>query len=162
MTKKNNIERIKPGKVISDAELSTENAVEIIKDRLAMVSQHSFGIRYADIDDDLQSTQKKFQIEWSRSFSVGCTLYVGLHPDLSMYERWSELLAKGVVKEPEDAMPKRYIFKAEINWAGTSRSTAEATASIALYQEAVNIAADLEAALGDTIIGTNLIYGEDI
>jgi hypothetical protein len=78
-------------------------------------------------------------VEVERGWAVSATLYVRMERD---YDR--------VVTNPDNSDQKafHYTLKTEVSWSGTSRSIAEATASVKLYQELIELAAEIEATIG--------------
>src|SRR3954471_14755095 len=87
----------------------------------------------ADLRGRVENGTDYLNIEWSRSFGVGCSLSIGLRA--------------GRVEREEE----RVIYHArpvvEVNWSGTSRSPAESMAAIALYQHVTQLACLVETVL---------------
>lgn len=81
------------------------------------------------------SSEYRSTVQVERAWGVGATVYFS-------YDRSSDALVN-----PDDSNQRVYTYslKVEISWSGTSRSLAEATASIALYRELTEMAAEVEA-----------------
>lgn len=86
-------------------------------------------------------------LEWRRSFSTSCGLYVRFDRDLDYAGR--DAVKDGKAK----TYAERWIPTVEVTWSSTGRSVSQATAAIALYQQVTRLAAEIEARLGDESIG---------
>ena len=101
-----------------------------------------------------------------RSWGVGCDIYVNFH--------YGTLTAASLTENRDGTWglcaPRRkknggsvikiptYRVEVSVNWSATSRDVATAQACVALYQECVNIAAEIQSALGSE----NIYHEQDL
>jgi len=78
------------------------------------------------------------RVEVERAWAVGATLYIRME---------TEYDSKIVNPDDDTQAVGRYAVHTELSWSGTSRSIAEATASVAVYNELIAAAAEIEAVM---------------
>lgn len=94
-------------------------------------------LRY--VDERVEGGADFLSVDWERSFAVGCSLDISL-------QRGRLEIEKG--DGGADTRAIHHIHaRVNVSWSGTGRSTAEASAAIALYQQVTQLACLLEAML---------------
>jgi hypothetical protein len=113
--------------------------------------QASSGITSGEADSKVQDIVKSFNLR-------GANLQGGYHGSVevrrgddvqaTLYIRWDR--EDDIVENPDNPNHRvwRYRMHTELSWAGTSRSIAVAVANVKLYQELIELAAELEAVMG--------------
>jgi hypothetical protein len=81
-------------------------------------------------------------LEWERAWTVSCTLSVTFDSEREREEKDGETVSVTYLTTP----------KFSVSWGSTGRTTAQAQASVVLYQQIINLAALLEAACSGTWI----------
>jgi hypothetical protein len=131
---------------------STEEAAKLV---ISMLREHALDIKgmmpYARErlvkEPDGEQVTIHWSVEWSRAFSVGCTLYV-------------RFVSADFVRGTKYLM-NTYTPQIEVNWSGTGRSVAASLAAIELYKEVTALAALIEARLAEVhSIGTASLLTE--
>ncbi len=110
-------------------------ALEVLRHHLQLIPglRTSADNAIADIWAQVDAGRDYLNIEWDRSWGVGCSLSVSMrHNGIEREETRIVYHSKAVV---------------EVGWSSTCRSGAEAMAAIALYQQVAQLACLLESVL---------------
>ena len=110
-------------------------AAEVLRQHLPLIPglRTSADNAIADIWDQVEAGRDYLNIEWTRSFGVGCSLSIGLrHARLEHEETRLVHHARPMV---------------EVGWSSTGRGPAEAMGAIALYQQVAQLACLVETVL---------------
>ena len=123
--------------------MNTTTAMQAVKSILAAAAPR--GTRPHDLayllgDDEARSY---LSIEVERGWAVNCTLNVSVH-----YEGIKDVREPGAGHAAPTYKIPTYKLDVTVNWSSTGRTTVQALAAVALYQEMVQLAAEIEARLG--------------
>lgn len=128
--------RTKTPKSYTSRKEAMQAAAEILRQHPPLIPglRTSADNAIADIWEQVEAGRDYLNIEWARSFGVGCSLSIGLR--------------HGRLEHDGNRIVHQVRAAVEVGWSSTGRGPAEAMAAIALYTQVAQLACLVEAALG--------------
>jgi hypothetical protein len=127
--------RAKSPKSYTTSREAMQAAAEVLRQHLPLIPglRTSADNAIADLWEQVQAGRDYLNIEWSRSFGVGCSLSIALR--------------HARVEQEETRIVHHLRATVEVGWSSTGRGPAEAMAAVALYQQVAQLACLVETVL---------------